>query len=145
VQCELPAIYAQPLGWTGVRAQRSSGSRYVAPGLHVNTGIFRNLDAPDDAARPMVQVAQLVTPETAHTTHYWTAQARNFALGDAAMGEFMINAQLTAFQEDVFALEQITAMQQLAGEEGCQEFSIPTDRAGVLMRRRLKRLADLER
>ena len=46
----------------------------------MNTGIFRNLDAPDDAdPAPMVQVAQLVTPETAHTTHYWTAQARNFA------------------------------------------------------------------
>jgi vanillate O-demethylase monooxygenase subunit len=93
----------------------------------------------------MVRVAQIVTPDTAHTTHYWTAQARNFALGDYAMGDFMIGAQLKAFAEDAFALEQITAMQQLAGEGGFEEFSIPTDRAGVLMRRRLKQLAELER
>jgi vanillate O-demethylase monooxygenase subunit len=145
VQCELPAIYAKPLGWIGVRAIRSSGSRYVSPGLHVNTGRFRKLEDHDESVSPMVQVAQLVTPETPHTTHYWTAQARNFAIDDAEMGEFMIRAQLAAFEEDAFALEQITAMQTLEAERGIQEFSIPTDRAGVLMRRRLKKLADLER
>jgi phenylpropionate dioxygenase-like ring-hydroxylating dioxygenase large terminal subunit len=147
VQCELPAIYARPLGWTGARAIRSSGSRYVAPGLHVNTGIFRNLDLPDEAQspQPMVKVAQLVTPESAVTTHYWTAQARNFATTDAEMGEFMIKAQVEAFKEDAFALQQITEMQALAAEDGIQEFSIPTDKAGVLMRRQLKKLADLER
>jgi vanillate O-demethylase monooxygenase subunit len=143
VQCELPPIYAKPLGWTGVRAVRSSGSRYVTPGLHVNTGLFRKVEAHDGPV-PMVQVAQVLTPETPTSTHYWTAQARNFAIDDAAMGEFMIKAQLAAFQEDAFALEQITAMQSLEREAGFQEFSIPTDRAGVLMRRRLKRLADLE-
>ena len=147
VECELPPIYSKPLGWTGQRAMRSSGSKYVAPGLHVNTGNFRNLDRPEvpENERPKIRVAQILTPETAQTTHYWTAQARSFAIGDEAMGEFMINAQLKAFAEDVFALEQITLMQQLASDEGYEEFSIPTDRAGVLMRRRLKRLADLER
>jgi len=146
VKCQLPAIYAKPLGWTDARALRSSGSKYVSPGLHVNTGIFRNLDLPDEAQspQPMVKVAQLVTPETAITTHYWTAQARNFATGDADIGEFMINAQIAAFKEDAFALERITEMQALAGGHP-QEFSIPTDKAGVLMRRRLKKLADLER
>ena len=146
VQCELPPIYAKPLGWTGVRALRSSGSKYVSPGLHVNSGIFRNLDLPDEAQtlQPLIKVAQLLTPETATTTHYWTAQARNFAVGDADMGEFMINAQITAFREDAFALERITEMHELAGAD-VQEFSIPTDKAGVLMRRRLRKLADLER
>jgi vanillate O-demethylase monooxygenase subunit len=148
VRCELPAIYARPLGWTGARALRSSGSRYVSPGLHVNTGIFRNLDLPEEAQtpQPMVRVAQLVTPESPVTTHYWTAQARNFATNDADMGEFMINAQVEAFKEDAFALQQITEMQALAAADGgLQEISIPTDKAGVLMRRQLKKLADLER
>jgi vanillate O-demethylase monooxygenase subunit len=146
VQCQLPAIYARPLGWQGARAQRSSGSQYVSPGLHVNTGIFRNLDAPAEAQspQPMVKVAQLITPETPTTTHYWTAQARNFATQDAEMGDFMIQAQIEAFKEDAFALERITEMQALARDD-LQEFSIPTDKAGVLMRRRLKKLADLER
>jgi len=146
VQCQLPAIYAKPLGWTGARAMRSSGSQYVSPGLHVNTGIFRNLDLPDEAQtpRPMVKVAQLVTPETALTTHYWTAQARNFATSDSGMGDFMITGQIQAFQEDAFALQKIAEMQALSAREGFQEFSIPTDKAGVMMRRRLKKLADLE-
>jgi vanillate O-demethylase monooxygenase subunit len=148
VRCELPAIYARPLGWSGARALRSSGSRYVSPGLHVNTGIFRNLDLPEEAQspQPMVKVAQLVTPESPVTTHYWTAQARNFATGDEAMGDFMIKAQVEAFKEDAFALQQITEMQALsAADGGLQEISIPTDKAGVLMRRQLKKLADLER
>jgi vanillate O-demethylase monooxygenase subunit len=148
VRCELPAIYARPLGWAGARALRSSGSRYVSPGLHVNTGIFRNLDLPEEAQspQPMVRVAQLVTPESPVTTHYWTAQARNFATADEAMGDFMIKAQVEAFKEDAFALQQITEMQALsAADGGMQEISIPTDKAGVLMRRQLKKLADLER
>ena len=120
VHCELPAIYARPLGWTGARAIRSSGSRYVSPGLHVNTGIFRNLDLPEEAQspQPMVKVAQLVTPESAVTTHYWTAQARNFVTNDAEMGDFMIKAQVEAFREDAFALQQITEMQALSAADG---------------------------
>ena len=112
----------------------------------MNTGIFRNLDLPEEAQspQPMVKVAQLVTPESAVTTHYWTAQARNFVTNDAEMGEFMIKAQVEAFREDAFALQQITEMQALSAADGLHEVSIPTDKAGVLMRRRLKKLADLE-
>jgi phenylpropionate dioxygenase-like ring-hydroxylating dioxygenase large terminal subunit len=144
VECELPPIYAKPLGWTGARALRSSGSQYVSPGLHVNTGIFRNLDRPAaDAAEPMVKVAQLITPETALTTHYWTMQARNFAIADEQMGQFMIESQVTAFKEDAFALEQIARMHALENDAPL-EISIPTDRAGITMRRRLQKLADLE-
>jgi hypothetical protein len=94
---------------------------------------------------PTVKVAQLITPETAHTTHYWTLQARNFARGDVEMGEFMLHQQMAAFQEDVFAIERITELQTLEAGMPFQEVSLPTDKAGVLMRRRLKQLADLER
>lgn len=147
VQCHLPPIYAQPLGWTGARAMRSSGSQFVAPGLHVNTGIFRNLDHPASTGEnlPTVKVAQLITPETPHTTHYWSLQARNFARGDADMGDFMIQQQLTAFREDVCALERITELSTLESDEQIQQISIPTDKAGVLMRRHLRYLAELER
>jgi phenylpropionate dioxygenase-like ring-hydroxylating dioxygenase large terminal subunit len=148
VECRLPPIYAVPLGWEGAKALRSSGSKYVAPGLHVNTGIFRNLDRPDDVSEaelPMVKVAQLITPETPRSTHYWTLQARNFALGDESVGEFMIAQQLAAFQEDVVALERITQIQALEAGVPYREISLPSDKAGILMRRRLKQLAELER
>lgn len=147
VQCKLPPIYAQPLGWVGANAMRSSGSQFVSPGLHVNTGIFRNLDQPDrnpDPA-PTVKVAQLITPETGLSTHYWTLQARNFARNDSDMGRFMLNQQLAAFREDVVALERISELLLLESDHDFQEVSLPTDKAGVTMRRLLRRLADAER
>jgi tellurite resistance protein len=94
---------------------------------------------------PTIKVAQLITPETAYSTHYWSLQARNFARGDTAMGDFMIEQQLAAFREDVFAIEQITELEQREANQVFQQVSIPTDKAGVLMRRRLKQLADQER
>lgn len=147
VQCQLPAIYAQPLGWSGARALRSSGSQFIAPGLHVNTGIFHNLERPESTPEPppTVRVAQLLTPETAHSTHYWTLLARNFARDDAEIGEFMLGQQLAAFREDVFAIERITELQALEAGLPFREISLPTDKAGVMMRRRLQRLSDLER
>jgi phenylpropionate dioxygenase-like ring-hydroxylating dioxygenase large terminal subunit len=146
VECKLPALYAKPLGWTDMRATRSSGSQFVSPALHVNTGIFRNLDNPTLNLEPVptVKVAQLITPESNHTTHYWTLLARNFVRGDDSVSDFMINQSLAAFREDLFALEEISKLTQLENDDRFVEISIPTDRAGVLMRRRLKKLADLE-
>lgn len=146
VQCRLPPIYAEPLGWTGVRALRSSGSQFVAPGLHVNTGIFRNLERAEDPGEvlPTVKVAQLITPETPHSTHYWSLQARNFARGDSKMSEFMIEQQMAAFREDLFALERITELQLLEAGQDSQQISLPSDRAGVMMRRHLRCLAEQE-
>jgi vanillate O-demethylase monooxygenase subunit len=146
VECKLPPIYAKPLGWSGMLAKRSSGSCFVSPAMHVNTGIFTNLEAPalNKEPTPTVKVAQLITPESHRSTHYWTLLARNFIRGDEAISNFMIDQQLAAFREDVFALEEIDKLSQLEHDQGFREVSIPTDRAGVLMRRRLKKWADLE-
>ena len=146
VECRLPPIYAEPLGWTDVRALRSSGSQFIAPGLHVNTGIFRNLDDAGVSAEvlPTVKIAQLITPETHHSTHYWYLLARNFACGDGAMTDFMMQQQLAAFSEDAFALERITELLILEREHQIQQISLRTDRAGVMMRRHLQYLAELE-
>ena len=146
VECILPSVYSTPLGWTGMRARRSSGSKFVAPGLHVNTGIFENLDEPERSRNPTptVKVGQIISPETRHTTHYWTIVARNFARGDTQMAGFMLSQFLAAFSEDVFALKAISDITRLEGDPGFREISIPTDRAGVTMRRRLRALADLE-
>jgi len=110
VTCELPALYAVPLGWQGMQVLRSSGSRYVAPGLHVNTGILRKLEGPPDPQLPLpqVRVAQIITPETRERTHYWYVVCRNFARGRPDIDDFMRHAQLAAFAEDQFAIEQIT-------------------------------------
>lgn len=147
VECRLPAIYARPLGWEGMRAMRHSGSRFVTPGLHVNTGMLENLELPPDrqTPQPMIKVAQLLTPEAPLSTHYYYCVCRNFAVGDRAVTEFMFNAQMAAFGEDAYALERLSQMQAQEDPEFFYEISIPTDRAGLAMRQHLKRLADAER
>lgn len=147
VECRLPAIYAQPLGWGGALARRSSGSQFVAPGLHVNTGIFRNLERPaaPESESPTVKVAQLITPETAHGTHYRYLVARNFARGSADVTRFMMEQQAAAFSEDVFAIERVTELELAEASAPFREISLASDKAGVLMRRHLKQLAERER
>lgn len=146
VECHLPPIYAQPLGWSGARAMRSSGSQFVAPGLHVNTGIFRNLERPAAPGEsvPTVKVAQLITPETHHSTHYRYLVARNFARSSPDVTTFMMEQQAAAFSEDAFAIERITELMLSEASAPFTEISLPSDKAGVLMRRHLKRLAELE-
>ncbi len=144
VECELPPIYAKPLGWEGMKVLRSSGSRYVSPGLHINTGILKNLELSIEQQNPIptVKVAQLLTPESRHSTHYWFALARNFALNDKRIDEFMLSQQTAAFSEDAFAIESIARFQQSDADPEFYEIHIPTDKTGVAMRRHLKSLAD---
>lgn len=146
VQCVLPDIYAKPLGWQGQKAVRRSGSQFVSPALHVNTGLLRNLERPeaDQQPLPTVKVAQLLTPETADSLHYYYAVCRNFARGNAEVDAFMLRAQGMAFNEDVFALEQLSRMHAEEDPAFFYELNIPTDRPGLEMKRHLKALADAE-
>ncbi len=154
VKCELPAIYAKPLGWQGQKALRSSGSQFVAPGLHINTGLLKNLEQPELQSEqqreqqqpplPTIKVAQLITPESNHSTHYWYAGCRNFARHQPEMTEFMAKANGAAFAEDQFAIEQISILQSTDTDPDYSEINIASDKAGVQMRRQLKRLSDKE-
>lgn len=146
VECVLPDIYAKPLGWQNQKAIRRSGSQFISPGLHLNTGILRNLEIPeqDQQPQPTVKVLQLITPASQHTTHYWYAQCRNFEIDNDEMGKFMIKANGAAFAEDQFALEEIASIQQTDEDADYFESDIATDKAGITMRCLLKDLADKE-
>lgn len=146
VECELPDIYAVPLEWQGMKVLRSSGSKFIAPGLHVNTGILRNLEL-DEARQdplPTIKVAQVITPESRDATHYWFVGCRNFVRGREDIDAFMKKAQVAAFSEDQFALEAIARLQRVDQALAFVEQHIPTDSAGIAMRRHLRRLADAE-
>lgn len=146
VPCVLPALYAKPLGWEGMKAIRHSGSQFVSPALHVNTGIFENTELPPEqqTPAPMVKVAQIITPENNDRVHYYYAFCRNFALDEPDVGAFMLKGFTAAFSEDVYALEHITAMHEQADPAQFYEIDIAADRAGLHMRRYLKTLADQE-
>lgn len=144
VECVLPDLYAVPLGWQGERVLRSSGSRFVAPGLHVNTGILRHPRMADGAPVPTIRVAQIVTPETRERTHYWFVACRNFARGRPDIDDFMRAAQLRAFAEDQYAIEQITRLRRIDQARGIGDAHIPTDAAGLAMRRAIRTLVERE-
>jgi len=141
VECHLPDIYSVPLGWQGQRARRSSGSCFVAPGLHVNTGYLRNLEGANPQPEPTIRVAQVITPIDRHSTHYWFAGCRNFVRGRPDIDDFMCKAQFAAFAEDQFAMQQITRLEAIDSAAPVVEAHIPTDAAGIAMRRHLAALA----
>lgn len=146
VKCVLPDIYAKPLGWQNQQALRRSGSQFLTPGLHLNTGILSNLEIPeqDQQPQPTVKVLQLITPASQHETHYWYAQCRNFEINNTDMGAFMIKANGLAFAEDQFALEEIAKIQSHDHAPDYYEADIATDKAGIKMRNLLKELSDQE-
>ncbi|MGR8950048.1 MAG: Rieske 2Fe-2S domain-containing protein [Gammaproteobacteria bacterium] len=146
VKCILPDIYAKPLGWQNQQALRRSGSQFISPGVHLNTGILSNLEIPEEAQQPQpsVKVLQLISPANQYATHYWYAQCRNFEIHNDEMGAFMIKANGIAFSEDQFALEEIAKIQREDRDPDYFEADIATDKAGIAMRVLLKELADKE-
>lgn len=146
VECSLPDIYAVPLKWQGQKVLRSSGSRFIAPGLHVNTGILKNLEIPETEQQPIatIKVAQIITPQTKTRTHYWFAGCRNFVRNRPDIDEFMCRAQIAAFSEDRAAIENIARVTETDQAGASSEVFIPTDGAGIAMRRHLYKLAASE-
>ena len=92
----------------------------------------------------MIRVAHMPTPESLTSTHYFIQVARNFAHDDDASRHAMVTHLLSAFEEDVVALELQENMQRAAGEE-LFELSFPSDELTLAMRHYLKSRADVER
>ncbi|PVY62550.1 vanillate O-demethylase monooxygenase subunit [Pusillimonas noertemannii] len=139
----LPPVYAEPTGMTGVDAARIVTSTYVSPALSYTELLLRNLELPQEQRRDFhLKTAQIITPESDGTLHYHFTVVRDFALHDQAMSEFILKSIKAAFHEDVYALERITQVR--LGEPVFHERSVAADRAGVAMRKHLKKLADHE-
>jgi vanillate O-demethylase monooxygenase subunit len=137
----LPPIWGKPTGLDGVDAARIAESTFLSPALHVVAVRFHACDRPE-AEQPSraIRTAHIVTPESATSTHYFIQHARNFALQDGEVTEFMHEQLRKAFDEDVHGLEAIESL--LGGyAERQPEISFHADRASLAMRRYLKRRA----
>lgn len=89
-----------------------------------------------------IRSIHLITPETATTTHYFWAYARNFALGDAAVTELLAKGAGATFAEDVAILE--AQERRLATAPGAPEIDINGDGAPIQARRILGTLIAAE-
>lgn len=141
---ECPPFYAESTGLTG-RIMRWQDIEYTPPCLYklhsriAPLGVLPNADGTDPDAFH-VEVVYAITPETEHTTHDFWAVARDFALDDQGVSDFLAESNRTVVLQDVAALDVLERV--IASEpEGYQELSINIDTGGLAARRMLAGLA----
>jgi phenylpropionate dioxygenase-like ring-hydroxylating dioxygenase large terminal subunit len=142
---ECPPFYAKSTGLTG-RIMRWQDIEYTPPCLYklhsriAPLGVLPNADGTDPDAFH-VEVVYAITPETEHTTHDFWAVARDFALDDQGVSDFLAEQNRTVVLQDVTALD---VLEQVIATEpaGYQELSINIDTGGLAARRMLAKLAE---
>ena len=142
---ECPPFYATSTGITG-RITRWQDIEYHAPCLYMlhsrvaPVDVLPPADSPDDGAFH-VEVVYAITPSTEHSTYDFWAVARDFALNDAAVSEFLQSNNRTVVMQDVVALN---LLEQVIASEGDDAFerSIAIDAGGLAARKMLQRLIE---
>ncbi|MEU7856123.1 aromatic ring-hydroxylating dioxygenase subunit alpha [Nonomuraea sp. NPDC049141] len=141
---ECPPFYAKSTGLSG-RIMRWQDIEYTPPCLYklhsriAPPGVLPRADGSDPDAFH-VEVVYAITPETEHTTHDFWAVARDFALDDQGVSDFLAEQNRTVVLQDVAALDVLE--QVIAAEPpGYQELSINIDTGGLAARRLLARQA----
>jgi vanillate O-demethylase monooxygenase subunit len=140
---ECPPFYAESTGIRG-SIDRWQEIEYHPPCLYLlhsriaPTGVEPGPDG-DDAAARHAEIVYAITPETETTTHDFWMVARDFALGDQGVSDFLAESNRTVVLQDVEALNILEKV--IAAEpEGYQELSINIDTGGLAARRLLKRM-----
>jgi phenylpropionate dioxygenase-like ring-hydroxylating dioxygenase large terminal subunit len=141
---ECPPFYARSTGIEG-RIDRWQDIEYHPPGLYLlhsriaPTGVEIGPDG-DDSAACHAEIVYAITPETENTTLDFWMVARDFAVDDAEVSEYLAKSNHTVVMQDVVALNALEKV--IATEpEGYQELSINIDTGGLAARRMLKKLA----
>jgi phenylpropionate dioxygenase-like ring-hydroxylating dioxygenase large terminal subunit len=140
---ECPPFYSRSTGLQG-RISRWQDIEYTPPCLYLlhsriaPVGSLPNPDGTDPDAFH-VEVVYAITPETEHSTHDFWAVARDFALGDQGVSDFLAEQNRTVVLQDVEALDVLERV--IATEPpGYQELSINIDTGGLAARRMLARM-----
>jgi vanillate O-demethylase monooxygenase subunit len=140
-----PPFYSKSTGIQG-RITRWQDIEYYPPCLYLlhsriaPQGVFPPADGPDDQAYH-VEVVYAITPSTENSTYDFWAVARDFALDDEGVSDFLRESNRTVVLQDVHALnilERVIATEP----DGYQELSINIDTGGLAARRILKRMAE---
>lgn len=108
---------------------------FLLPGiLLMDSGARPIEDAPDDLSRALrFHSCQALTPETAHSTHYFFQEAHHASFGDAALAQTMHAGLLAAFEED---RRMITAQAaRIASSPGARMLPLAMDAALLQFRR----------
>lgn len=137
------AGYGAMIGNIGHRANRTSESWFLTPAFHIAHATIEDLDGGVGGRTDFhFKIQHMFTPETATSTHYFWAAARDVGIENETLSAAARKQAVDTFLEDVEALEQIEALWSRE-EENFREISITGDRAGLLMRRIIARRADM--
>ncbi|MGY1637681.1 Rieske 2Fe-2S domain-containing protein [Geodermatophilus sp. SYSU D00742] len=141
---ECPPFYSKSTGIQG-RITRWQDIEFTPPCLYklhsriAPVGVLPNEDGTDPDAFH-VEVVYAITPETENSTHDFWAVARDFALDDEEVSDFLRENNRTVVLQDVTALDVLE--QVLTGEpDGYQELSINIDTGGLAARRLIAAMA----
>ncbi len=140
-----PSFYAKSTGIEG-RIMRWQDIEYQPPCLYklhsriAPAGVLPSDNGTDDDAFH-VEVVYAITPETEHSTHDFWMVARDFALDDQEVSDFLAESNRTVVLQDVEALNLLEVV--VEGEKDhYQELSINIDTGGLAARRLLKQLRE---
>lgn len=139
---EPPALYDKPMQLGGKAVDRISDSWFESPAFQV-THARISICEPDPGQRQdyHVEVLHALTPESATSTHYFWAQARDFRQDDAEIDRSTHAALTEAFDEDVVAVEAIENVFDTDRTPDFWEMNVDADKASLLMRRIIRDLA----
>lgn len=140
-----PPFYAESTGIKG-RITRWQDIEYHPPCLYLLHSRVAPVGSPPPAADGTdphafhVEVVYAITPSTENATYDFWAVARDFALDDEKVSDFLRDSNRTVVLQDVAALN--TLEQVLAAEpDRYQELSVNIDTGGLAARRLLARMA----
>ncbi|GAA4705007.1 aromatic ring-hydroxylating dioxygenase subunit alpha [Phytohabitans rumicis] len=140
-----PPFYARSTGIQG-RITRWQDIEYHPPCLYLlhsriaPQGVYPPADGPDSAAFH-AEIVYAITPSTEDTTYDFWAVARDFAIDDESVGEYLRTSNHTVVMQDVTALNLLERV--IAAEpDKYQELSINIDTGGLAARRMLARLVE---
>lgn len=137
--------YGGMIGNIGHRVNRTSESWFKTPGFHIAHATIEDLDGGvEGRTRFHFKIIHMFTPESATSTHYFWANARDVRIDDEAQSRAGAERAVATFREDVEALERIEELYANEGDGDFREISVAGDRAGLLMRRIIARRAASE-
>ncbi|MDG4818677.1 aromatic ring-hydroxylating dioxygenase subunit alpha [Micromonospora sp. WMMD956] len=140
---ECPPFYARSTGIRG-RITRWQDVEYHPPCLYLlhsriaPRGVLPPAEGEDSGAFH-AEIVYAITPSTEHTTYDFWAVARDFAVDDGSVSEYLHHSNHTVVMQDVAALDVLERV--IAAEpDRYQELSVNIDAGGLAARRLLARM-----
>jgi vanillate O-demethylase monooxygenase subunit len=124
------------------RVDQTSEGVFASPALHVAHSVIEDRDAGATVhKRFSAEIVHALTPASQTETHYFWVGARNYAVADEAMNTATHALLSETFAEDLDAMEWIEGIQSREVRPEFREISVRGDKAGLLMRTIIARLA----